>query len=66
MSVLPTIALIAIMFYFMRQMMGANNRNMQFGKTNAKTNEPRAPRSSLRMSPAWMRRSRSSKRFVTS
>ncbi len=37
MSVLPTIALIAIMFYFMRQMMGANNRNMQFGKTNEAT-----------------------------
>ena len=44
MSVLPTIALIAIMFYFMRQMMGANNRNMQFGKTNAKTNEATRPK----------------------
>ena len=43
MSVLP-IALIAIMFYFMRQMMGANNRNMQFGKTNAKTNEATRPK----------------------
>ena len=44
MSVLPTIALIAIMFYFMRPMMGANNRNMQFGKTNAKTNEATRPK----------------------
>ena len=44
MSMLPTIALIAIMFYFMRQMMGANNRNMQFGKTNAKTNEATRPK----------------------
>lgn len=44
MSVLPTIALVAIMFYFMRQMMGANNRNMQFGKTNAKTNEATRPK----------------------
>ena len=44
MSVLPTIALIAIMFYFMRQMMGANNRNMQFGKTTAKTNEATRPK----------------------
>ena len=44
MSVLPTIALIVIMFYFMRQMMGANNRNMQFGKTNAKTNEATRPK----------------------
>ena len=44
MSVLPTIALIAIMFYFMRQMMGANSRNMQFGKTNAKTNEATRPK----------------------
>ena len=44
MSVLPTIALITIMFYFMRQMMGANNRNMQFGKTNAKTNEATRPK----------------------
>ncbi len=44
MSVLPTIALIAIMFYFMRQMMGADHRNMQFGKTNAKTNEATRPK----------------------
>ena len=43
-SVLPTVALIAIMFYFMRQMMGANNKAMQFGKTNAKTNESTRPK----------------------
>ena len=43
-SVLPTVALVAIMFYFMRQMMGANNKAMQFGKTNAKTNESTRPK----------------------
>ena len=43
-SVLPTVALIAMMFYFMRQMSGANNRAMQFGKTNAKTNEATRPK----------------------
>ena len=43
-SLLPTIALIAIMFYFMRQMMGANNKAMSFGKTNAKTNESTRPK----------------------
>ena len=43
-SVLPTVALIAIMFYFMRQMMGANNKAMSFGKTNAKTNESTRPK----------------------
>ena len=44
MTALPTIALILVMFYFMRQMMGANNRAMQFGKTNAKTNEATRPK----------------------
>ena len=43
-SVLPTVALIAIMFYFMRQMMGANNKAMQFGKTNAKTTPATRPK----------------------
>ena len=43
-GVLPTILLIALMFYFMRQMMGANNKTMQFGKTNAKTNEATRPK----------------------
>ena len=36
--------LIIIVIYFMRQMMGANNKNMQFGKTNAKTNESTRPK----------------------
>ncbi len=43
-SVLPTIALIALMVYFMRQMSGANSKAMQFGKTNAKTNEATRPK----------------------
>ena len=32
------------MMYFMRQMTGANNKAMQFGKTNAKTNEATRPK----------------------
>ena len=44
MSVLPTVLLIAVMFYFMRQMAGANNKAMSFGKTNAKTNESTRPK----------------------
>ena len=43
-SVLPTVALIALMIYFMRQMTGSNNKAMQFGKTNAKTNEATRPK----------------------
>ena len=43
-TVLPTVLLIAVMFYFMRQMTGANNKAMQFGKTNAKTNEATRPK----------------------
>ena len=43
-SVLPTVVLIAAMLYFMRQMMGANNKAMSFGKTNAKTNESTRPK----------------------
>ncbi|WP_416335997.1 ATP-dependent zinc metalloprotease FtsH [Candidatus Collinsella stercoripullorum] len=43
-GVLPTVALIALMVYFMRQMGGANNKAMQFGKTNAKTNEATRPK----------------------
>ena len=43
-SVLPTLAIVLIMVYFMRQMMGANNKTMQFGKTNAKTNEATRPK----------------------
>ena len=44
MTVLPTVLLVVIMFYFMRQMMGANSKTMQFGKTNAKTNEATRPK----------------------
>ncbi|MBE6469421.1 MAG: ATP-dependent metallopeptidase FtsH/Yme1/Tma family protein [Coriobacteriaceae bacterium] len=44
MTAMPTVALILIMVYFMRQMMGSNNRAMQFGKTNAKTNEATRPK----------------------
>lgn len=36
-AILPTAVIIIAMMYFMRQMMGANNKAMQFGKTNAKT-----------------------------
>ena len=43
-TVLPTALLIAVMFYFMRQMAGANNKAMSFGKTNAKTNESTRPK----------------------
>ena len=43
-SVLPTVLLIVLMFYFLRQMMGANSKTMQFGKTNAKTNEATRPK----------------------
>ena len=43
-TVLPTVILIAVMLYFMRQMVGSNNRAMQFGKTNAKTNEATRPK----------------------
>ena len=43
-QVVPTILLVVIMFYFMRQMLGANGRAMQFGKTDAKTNEATRPK----------------------
>ena len=43
-TVLPTLLLVFMMFYFMRQMMGANNKTMQFGKTNAKTSEATRPK----------------------
>ena len=36
-NILPSLMLIIIVIYFMRQMMGANNKNMQFGKTNEST-----------------------------
>ena len=43
-NALPSAMLIVIVIYFMRQMMGVNNKNMQFGKTNAKTNESTRPK----------------------
>ncbi len=43
-SVVPTLLLVLIMMYFLRQMMGANSKTMQFGKTNAKTNEATRPK----------------------
>ena len=43
-SIVPYVILIALMVYFMRQMGGANNKAMQFGKTNAKTNEATRPK----------------------
>ncbi len=43
-GVVPTLLLLGVMFYFMRQMMGANNKAMQFGKTNAATTEATRPK----------------------
>ena len=43
-SVVPTLILVLLMVYFMRQMMGANSKTMQFGKTNAKMNEATRPK----------------------
>ena len=42
-GILPTAIILIAMVYFMRQMMGANNKAMQFGKTNAKTNAATRP-----------------------
>ena len=44
MTLLPTVLLVFVMVYFMRQMTGANNKAMQFGKTNAKTSESTRPK----------------------
>ena len=43
-SIAPTAVLVLLMLYFMRQMMGANSKTMQFGKTNAKMNEATRPK----------------------
>ena len=43
-SLLPTVILILLMVYFMKQMIGSNNKTMQFGKTNAKTSEATRPK----------------------
>ncbi len=47
-QVVPTILLVVLMFYFMRQMIGANGKAMQFGKTDAKTNEATRPKVKFR------------------
>lgn len=43
-AILPTAVIIIAMMYFMRQMMGANNKAMQFGKTNTKTTPATRPK----------------------
>ena len=43
-SLLPTVILILLMVYFMKQMIGSNSKTMQFGKTNAKTSEATRPK----------------------
>ncbi len=43
-TVAPTAILLIAMFFFMRQVLGANNKTMQFGKTNAKTSEATRPK----------------------
>ena len=43
-GLLPTLVLVGLMFYFMRQMTGANNKAMQFGKTDAKTTAATRPK----------------------
>lgn len=47
-AILPTAVIIIAMMYFMRQMMGANNKAMQFGKTNAKTTPATRPKVKLK------------------
>ena len=43
-NAVPTIIMVIAVFYLMRQMMGANSKTMQFGKTNAKTDEATRPK----------------------
>jgi cell division protease FtsH len=43
-SVVPTVLLIAVIIYFMRQMQGQNGQAMSFGKTKAKTTEETRPK----------------------
>ena len=42
--VLPTLLLVAVFVYFMRQMQGQNGQAMNFGKTKAKTTEQTRPK----------------------
>ena len=43
-GLIPTAVLIFLMFYFMRQMTGANKQAMQFGKSDAKVTESTRPK----------------------
>ena len=43
-SLIPTLLLVAVMFYFMSRVQGQNNNAMQFGKTKAQTNEATRPK----------------------
>ena len=43
-GVLPTVILICVLIYFMRQMQGQNGQAMSFGKTKAKTTEETRPK----------------------
>ena len=43
-GVLPTVILICVLVYFMRQMQGQNGQAMNFGKTKAKTTEETRPK----------------------
>ena len=42
-SILPSVILILLMVYFMRQIIGSNSRTMDFGKTEAKVTEATRP-----------------------
>lgn len=43
-GVLPTVILVCVLVYFMRQMQGQNGQAMNFGKTKAKTTEETRPK----------------------
>ena len=43
-TLLPTLLLVGIMFYFMNRVQGQNSNAMQFGKTKAKTTEETRPK----------------------
>lgn len=43
-GVLPTVILVCVLVYFMRQMQGQNGQAMNFGKTKAKTTEEARPK----------------------
>lgn len=43
-DLLPTLLLVFVMLFFLRQIMGQNNQNMNFSKTKAKTTEETRPK----------------------